>query len=371
MHIERLHLKDFRNYHNLEFVSDKNITIFVGDNAQGKTNILESIYLLATGKSHRTSKDQELLKWNSLFFTVKVHFTRRGSQHLLEYRYSEEIKRKKIYLDGIESKIKDIIGEITTVFFSPEDLQLVKGMPALRRRFMDMEISQVNPAYFRFLQQYNRILFQRNNTLRLIKEKKNTEDMLDIWDTQLAETGAKIVVKRIEAIKKLAILARLMHRKITDGQEELTLQYESRCQYTDCVEQVKNTLQQELLKNRKQDIFKTVTSIGPHRDDLILLVNGINLRMYGSQGQQRTGVLALKLAELEYMKSETGEYPILLLDDVLSELDPQRRKYLVETIKDKVQTFITTTDIINIEIPLEKTAIVYVKNGHIRRENNV
>lgn len=371
MLIERLHLTDFRNYQKLELIIEKNITIFIGNNAQGKTNILESIYLLATGRSHRTSKDQELLRWNYPFFKVQANFVRRGSKHSLEYRFIEETKKKTIYLDGIESKTKDIIGEITTVFFSPEDLQLVKGMPALRRRFIDMEISQVNPAYFRYLQQYNRILLQRNNTLRMIRERKQNEKLLDIWDIQIAEIGAKIVLKRIEAIKKLAILARLMHRKITDGKEELNLQYESRCPYIEFPDQSKTIIEQELLKFRKQDILKASTSIGPHRDDLSFMVNGINLKIYGSQGQQRTGVLALKLAELEYMKSETGEYPVLLLDDVLSELDEQRRKYLVETIKDRVQTLITTTEINNLDIPLSKAEVVYVESGHIRREKYV
>lgn len=367
MRIERLHLKDFRNYKDLDLIMNSNITIFIGNNAQGKTNILESIYLLATGRSHRTIRDQELLRWNSASFTVKADFTRRGSQHVLEYRFLEEIKRKKILLDGMESRTKDIIGEVTTVFFSPEDLQLVKGMPALRRRFIDLEISQVNPAYFRYLQQYNRILFQRNNTLRLIREKKQSTELLEVWDVQLAEVGAKIVVKRIEAIKKLSILARLMHRKITDGKEELLLQYESQSKYTEIPEEAKIIIEQDLLKARKQDILRASTSIGPHRDELSFLVNGVNLRIYGSQGQQRTGVLALKLAELEYMKSETGEYPILLLDDVLSELDEQRRKYLVETIKDRVQTLITTTEVYNLEIPLCNAEIVYVESGHIRR----
>lgn len=368
MHIEGLYLKDFRNYQNLDLSLDKNITILVGDNAQGKTNILESIFLLATGRSHRTTRDQDLLRWHSSLFVVRVKYTRQGIKHTLEYRYNEEIKKKVILLDGIEHKGKEIMGHITTVFFSPEDLSLVKGMPALRRRFIDIEISQVNPAYFRYLHQYGRILFQRNNTLRLIRERKQAEDMLDIWDTQLADVGEKIIVKRIEAVKKLSMLARLMHRKITDGKEDLYLQYKSQSEYVKNPDLTREIIEQDLKKSRKQDIARAHTSVGPHRDDLSLSVNGSDLRIYGSQGQQRTGVLALKLAELEYMKSETGEYPVLLLDDVLSELDGERRKYLVETIKDRVQTFITTTGVYNLDIPFDKSDIVYVKNGHIRRE---
>lgn len=368
MRIEGLYLKDFRNYETLELVSDKNITLLIGDNAQGKTNILESIFLLATGRSHRTNNDHELVRWGKSFFNVKTKFFRMGSEHTLEIRYSEQPKKKAILLDGIENKLRDMFGQITTVFFSPEDLLLVKGMPALRRRFLDLEISQVNPAYYRYLQQYARILSQRNNTLRLIREKREHENMLDIWDVQLADVGRMIINKRIDAIKKLAILARLMHRKITDGKEELSIQYKSQCEYVKNSDNAKGIIEQNLKNNRQQDIARANTSVGPHRDDLLLSVNGYDLRVFGSQGQQRTGVLALKLAELEYMKSETGEYPILLLDDVLSELDGERRRYLVETIKDRVQTFITTTGTDDLDVPFEKIDVVYVKNGHIRRE---
>lgn len=368
MRIEGLYLKDFRNYNTLELVLNKNITILIGDNAQGKTNILESIFLLATGRSHRTTHDQELLRWDQTLFFIKAKFIRQGIEHTMEYRFSEANKKKIILLDGMDNKLKDVLGQITTVFFSPEDLLLVKGMPAMRRRFIDLEISQVNPAYFRYLQQYGRILLQRNNNLRLIREKKQSDDLLDIWDTQLADLGGRIIKQRIDAIKKIAILARLMHRKITDGKEELSLQYKSGSAYVKNPESAKEIMLQNLKKNRQQDVARAITSIGPHRDDLALSVNGNDLRIFGSQGQQRTGVLALKLAELEYMKSETGEYPILLLDDVLSELDGQRRKYLVDTIKDRVQTLITTTGVDNLEVPFDKADIVYVKNGHIRRE---
>ena len=368
MRIEGLYLKEFRNYETLELVSDKNITLLIGDNAQGKTNILESIFLLATGRSHRTNNDQELVRWGKAFFNVKARFFRMGSEHTLEIRYSEQPRKKDILLDGMENKLRDMFGQITTVFFSPEDLLLIKGMPALRRRFLDLEISQVNPAYYRYLQQYARVLSQRNNMLRLIREKKEHENMLDIWDAQLADIGRKIISKRIDAIKKLSILARLMHRKITDGKEELNIQYKSPYEYVNNADNAKEIMEQNLKKNRQQDIARTNTSVGPHRDDLLLSVNGYNLRVFGSQGQQRTGVLALKLAELEYMKSETGEYPILLLDDVLSELDGERRKYLIESIKDRVQTFITTTGTDDLDVPHNKIDIVYVKNGHIRRE---
>jgi DNA replication and repair protein RecF len=368
LRIEGLYLKDFRNYSTLDLKLDKNITILVGDNAQGKTNILESIFLLSTGRSHRTTRYQELLRWNSPSFIIKAKFTRQGIEHTIEYRFIEESKKKVFYFNGLENKWKDVMGQIATVFFSPEDLLLVKGMPVLRRRFLDIEISQVNPAYFNYLHQYGRILFQRNNTLRLIREGKQSEDLLDIWDTQLVDFGEKIIIKRIEAVKKLSLLARLMHRKITDGKEELNLQYNSSSEYIKNSALTKEILAQDLKKNRRQDIVRANTSVGPHRDDLSFSVNGNDLRIFGSQGQQRTGILALKLAELEYMKSEVGEYPILLLDDVLSELDGERRKYLVDTIKDRVQTFITTTGVDNLDIPFDKSDIVYVKNGHIRRE---
>lgn len=368
MRIQGLSLKDFRNYSDLELKCDKNITILIGDNAQGKTNILESIFLLATGRSHRTNKDQDLLRWHSPAFTIKAHFVRQAILHSMEYRYEDETRKKTILMDGIEYKLKDTIGQITTVFFSPEDLLLVKGMPSLRRRFIDLEISQVNKAYFKYLHQYGRIITQRNNTLRLIREKKHPQDILDIWDDQLADYGEKLVLKRLEAVKKMSMLARLMHRKITDGKEDLLLQYKSNSEYINKPDMTKEIIARDLKECRIQDIARSTTSVGPHRDDLFFSVNGNDLRIFGSQGQQRTGVLALKLAEIEYMKSEMGEYPILLLDDVLSELDKERRKYLVDTIKDRVQTFITTTGVDNIDIPFDKTDIIYVNKGQIRRE---
>ena len=214
----------------------------------------------------------------------------------------------------------------------------------MRRRFLDIEISQVSPIYYQHLLKYNRIVAQRNTLLKKIRENKEQPDMLDEWDEQLAIVGSQIVKKRLIAIKKLAMLANLMHRKITDNKENLTVIYHKHGIDETVIDNLAEEYKSKLVESRKNDIWRGSTSVGPHRDDLILSVNGINLRTYGSQGQQRTGVLALKLAELEFIKSETGEYPFLLLDDVMSELDASRREHLIAFIQDRIQTFITATE---------------------------
>lgn len=344
MKINKLILRNFRNYPNLTIDFSSKLNIFVGDNAQGKTNILEAIYIGSVGRSHRNNSDEEFIKWDETSAGIELYFSRQEVDNTLGFKFYKE-KRKEIVLNDFFIKPKDVIGSLTTVLFSPEDLSLIKGMPALRRRFLDIEISQAVPAYYRHLLQYNRILNQRNNLLKKIREKKSNIDLLDSWDEQLINTAAIIVNKRREVLKKLAMLANLMHRKLSSSKENLTLSY---CQTMADVNQVTTPLEwySHIIKqSRPIDIARGSTSIGPHRDDITIQVNGKDLKSFGSQGQQRTGILALKLAELEFLKSETGEYPILLLDDVMSELDNQRREQLLAFIRDRIQTFITATDI--------------------------
>jgi len=242
------------------------------------------------------------------------------------------------------------MGTLNVVLFSPEDLWLIKGAPAVRRRFLDNEISQANRSYYQKLLRYQHSLLQRNNLLKAIRDHRSSVDQLDIWDEQLAVIAAAAKVKRLDSLKKLNMLANLMHRKLTNGKEVLALQYSIHQLQSDSpqtVDELSAWYQQKLAENRQQDIARGSTSVGPHRDDLVMQVNGQNLRVYGSQGQQRTGALSLKLAELEFIKSETGEYPILLLDDVMSELDASRREHLLAFIKNRIQTFITATDATN------------------------
>lgn len=347
MRVTALNLRHFRNYQALDLSFEKNINIFSGNNAQGKTNLLEAIYIAAVGRSHRTSVDAELISWQQDGANIEINFLRQEVENAVSIRFTRN-QNKVVSLNSHPIKTRDLIGNLTAVLFSPEDLTLVKGAPALRRRFLDIEISQTSRAYYQQLLQYNRILQQRNNLLKKIRDRRAHIELLETWDKQLAAGAAVLVAKRKAALKKVAMLASLMHRKITDSQENLSIVY-FQPYFNANSDSEKDTILadwyfQKMQQARDIDFARGISTVGPHRDDLVLSVNGINLRTYGSQGQQRTGVLALKLAELEYIKSESGEYPILLLDDVMSELDSFRRDQLIAFIKDRIQTFITATD---------------------------
>lgn len=344
MRVEKMVLKNYRNYAELTTEFNKNVIVFTGANAQGKTNILEAVYLSAMGRSHRTHEDNELIKWQQQAALVIITFKRQDMENILTFKFIKD-QNKEILLNGNPIKVRDLIGLLNVVLFSPEDLALVKGSPQLRRRFLDIEISQANPAYYRQLLQYNRILSQRNHLLKKIRERKADANLLETWDEQLVKAAVVLVTKRLEAVKKINMLANLMHRKLTGNKENLSVHYSLNGMSDESPRDLAGFYQKKVKENQQTDIFRGSTGIGPHRDDLILAVNGENLRIYGSQGQQRTGVLSLKLAELEFIKSETGEYPVLLLDDVMSELDGSRREHLMTFIRDKIQTLITATDI--------------------------
>lgn len=343
MKVNKIVLKNFRNYMDITINFTDSINIFIGENAQGKTNILEAIYYGGIGHSHRTNVDSELIRWEQDHASISIFYSRLSIDNNLLFKL-HTTKNKEIIANSHPLKPKELVGLLNVVLFSPEDLMLIKGMPNMRRRFLDIEISQVNPMYYQQLLKYNRIISQRNSLLKKIRENKEKPEMLDSWDGQLAILASQIVSKREIAIKKLAMLANLMHRKITNSKENLTVVYQKYgmdiLEKENLVEEYKS----KLITARQNDIWRGSTSIGPHRDDLILSVNGVNLRTFGSQGQQRTGVLALKLAELEFIKSEIGEYPVLLLDDVMSELDASRREHLIAFIKNRIQTFISATE---------------------------
>lgn len=343
MRINQLDLRNYRNYVKLSLKFTHNINIFLGHNAQGKTNILEAIYYGAIGRSHRTNIDAELIRWQQPAGSINIRFARLDIENNLNFKFSNN-QNKEINYNSHRVKPRELMGALNVVLFSPEDLLLIKGAPVGRRRFLDMEISQANPSYYRKLLQYNRIVMQRNTLLKKIREKKAKADLLDSWDDQLAVLAAALVLKRLETVKKLAMLANLMHRRMTDNKENLFIGYQTSGMETDGQPNLAECYHRRLIDSRNIDILRGSTGIGPHRDDIVLTVNGVNLRTFGSQGQQRTGVLALKLAELEFIKSETGEYPVLLLDDVMSELDENRREQLLFFIKDRIQTFITATD---------------------------
>lgn len=367
MYVRSILLRNYRNYSEIQLDFDPNINVFLGQNAQGKTNIIEAVYYASLGHSHRTHNDTELIRWEQPSASVQLDFDRLGVGNHLEFQFSRE-KRRRILLNEHPIRPKELIGSINTVLFSPEDLFLIKGAPAGRRRFLDAEISQASPAYYHELQQYNRIVTQRNTLLKRIRERKASVEMLDLWDPQLVESAVKITKKRQEAIKKLNMLANLMQRRISDNRENLSIAYEIHgMDAGDMTKDLASWYNKELVSHREVDILRGSTTRGPHHDDIVLTVNGINLRNFGSQGQQRTGVLSLKLSELEFLRSETGEYPVLLLDDVMSELDASRRHQLMEYIRrERIQTMITATDAAY--FPQERIGTYfYVKAGWITR----
>lgn len=368
MRLEKLVLYNFRNYVYLNEKFDSDLNILIGENAQGKTNLIESIYLLGLGRSYRTNKDSDMIKWG--IETAKVSGRVIKDDRPVTIDIILDIgKKKEININGVSNKkIQELIGNINMVIFSPEDLDLVKGAPSKRREFLDREISQINKGYNQFINLYNRVLFQRNSHLKEIAKKSSLIKSLDIWDEQLVDLGARVIKKRLEIIKKLGILSRLIHRKITCGSENLELKYISTLDIdnTFSYEEIKEVYRNKLKKIRNEEIIKGMTLIGPHRDDLGFYVNNIDIRRFGSQGQQRTTALALKLAELELVKSEVGDYPILILDDVFSELDDNRRGFLLDVI-DKVQTFMTMTNIelIDLKNSRRKYKIYRIREGKI------
>lgn len=334
MFIKKLSLQGFRNYQELEINLDKGINIFYGDNAQGKTNILESIYLCATARSHRTHKEKEIIMWGEDHAHVKLEVQKKYVEdtidfHLLQGSKSVLINRLPI------AKLGELFGCLNIVMFSPEDLQLVKNSPKERRRFLDIELCQIDKLYYHALKQYHKVLKQRNLALKSFSKHKDY-GMIDVWDMQLEEYATTIIEKRIQFIKELNDFANQIHADISNHKESLEILYDPSTSSEE--------FRQRMQKNREKDILYQTTSVGPHRDDLKFLVNDINVKTYGSQGQQRTVVLSMKLAELKIMKKYIGEEPVLLLDDVLSELDENRQKDLFKYTHN-IQTLITCTGI--------------------------
>lgn len=373
MKLTELSLKNYRNYQTVDLTFQRSLTIFLGENAQGKTNLLESIYFLAMTRSHRTSHEQEIIRWGADLATVKGVIEKKTSKIPLEIQLSKKGRKTKVnYLE--QKKLSDYIGQMNVILFAPEDLSLVKGSPALRRKFLDMELGQINPLYLYDLVQYQGILKQRNQYLKQLADKKQKDLLyLDILSEQLADFGSKVLFQRLKFIEEMEFWANQIHQKISNQRETLKIEYLSSLGITkeQSTEEIREIFLATLTKNRQRELFKTATSVGPHRDDLIFRVNEQDVQAYGSQGQQRTTALSVKLAEIDLMKAQTGEYPILLLDDVMSELDDQRQMQLLETIEGKVQTFLTTTTLEHIKGKMAVTPeIFYVTQGSIEREES-
>lgn len=349
MFFQSLVLRNFRNYPSLELEWAPGTNIITGANAQGKSNLLEAVNYLSTGASFRGSKDNDLVRWGQNYFYAEGQVAKNGGSFSVSAGFTREGKKVVKVNGNPRKKLSDFIGVLHTVTFSPEDLDIVKSSPARRRKFLDGEMVQLFPPYLHLLWQYQKIVIQRNNLLKEIAEGKSKESLLSVWDDQLVDTGSRIIKKRMDVLRKLSPLARLMHRKITAGGEELEIIYlgmaEEEIIKAASPEEMKTLFAEKIILSRRDELNRRLTLFGPHRDDFRLLINGIDSHKFGSQGQQRTVALSLKLAELELMKAETGEYPVLLLDDVLSELDERRREHLLTVVGKRVQTFITATDV--------------------------
>ncbi len=368
MFIEKLSLTNYRNYKKTEVTFEDKVNVILGENAQGKTNIMEAIYVLAIAKSHRTSNDKDLIRWDEEYAKIEGRANRKKGPLQLQLVIST--KGKKAKLNHIEQqRLSQYIGAMNIVMFAPEDLNLVKGNPQLRRRFLDMEIGQVSPVYMHDLSKYQKILQQRNHYLKqLQRQKERNTTMLDVYTEQVIEAAAKIIKKRFDFLQLLQKWADPVHKGISRGLETLEIQYKASADVSENLELSKiiEVFEEKFDKIRDREIDRGMTLAGPHRDDLQFFVNGKDVQTFGSQGQQRTTALSLKLAEIELIHSEIGDYPILLLDDVLSELDDYRQSHLLNTIQGKVQTFVTTTSVEGIDHEtLNQAAQYHVKSGLI------
>lgn len=360
MYIKKVKLENFRNYDNLDIEFKKDFNLIYGNNAQGKTNILEAIYLSAIGKSFQTNKDNEMIKIGKEKAKVEIEYETKDREGKITVEIAE---KKTFFINGIkQKKISDIIGKINIVLFYPDNIDIIKGGPAERRRFLDIMISQLKPNYIHILNKYLKTLEQRNAYLKQIKFDNKSKDMLEIWDESLSGLSYQIYTYRSEYIQKIKEKIKVIHNKITNcGQQDEKIEISFISSGKTQKEYYEN-----LIKNRENDIRKGYTSTGSHRDDFEIIINDKKVNIYGSQGQQRTSVLSLKLTELNIIQDEIGEPPILLLDDFMSELDENRRNNLTNAIENN-QVFITCTDKILVE---EKNNTIYhIENAKLSKGN--
>lgn len=334
MNIRSIELKNFRNYENLEISFDEGTNILFGDNAQGKTNILEAAYMSGTTKSHKGSRDREMIRFGEEEAHLKTVVVRGGREYQIDMHLKKN-RAKGIAIDKIPiKKASELFGILNIVFFSPEDLNIIKNGPVERRRFLDSELCQLDRIYLADLTNYNKILAQRNKLLKDMIYRPSLSDTLPVWDMQLIETGKKIIRRRKQFVDELREIVSDIHYRISGGKEELFLKYEPN------IDDI--FFEDELSRAKEKDKKLCQTSVGPHRDDLLFSIGDVDIRKYGSQGQQRTSALSLKLSEIELVRKSISDTPVLLLDDVLSELDSSRQNYLLNNISD-TQTIITCT----------------------------
>lgn len=354
MWIKKIKINNFRNYEHQEIKLEENINLFFGENAQGKTNIIEAIFLSSMGKSFRAKKDKEMIKLDCEKAEVEIEYQKSDREGKIKIEIGN---RKTIFLNGIKlKKLSELLGNVNIVIFTPDDIHILKGVPQNRRRFLDIMISQLKPNYMYAINLYSKVLEQRNNYLRQIREENKDENLLDIWDEKLAEYAITIYQYRKEYMNKVKEKIKKIHAEITNDKEEIEIEYLSECK-------TKEEYLKLLKERRKLDIIKGFTTKGIHRDDFVVYIDNKPISIYGSQGQNRTAILSLKLAELNIVKEEIGENPILLLDDFMSELDEKRIKSFLEKIEN-TQVIITCTEKIKVE---NKNILIYnVKEGSIK-----
>ena len=372
MRLERLQLANFRNYTQLDLTFEKDLTVLAGSNAQGKTNILEAIFLLSLAKSHRTNRDQEMIQWGSDQAVIEGHIRKNNYEFPLEvilHNRGKTVKHNHV----LQDRLSHFVGKLNVILFAPEDLQVIKGSPGQRRRFLDAELGQSNPIYLQELLEYQRILKTRNRYLKDYGFSSKFDSVYyDILTDQLIEKALKIIEFRLRFVDQLNQLASEIHYELSDHQETLLTSYQPSTrrlnyqQWDQVADQMKALFHEQLDQEKRQGH----TLYGPHRDDLSFDLNDNPVGQFGSQGQQRTVILSIKLAEIELLAQATGEYPVLLLDDVLSELDDRRQNILMQKIEGKVQTFLTTASLKSIHLDELHAAEVYkISSGHVIRES--
>ena len=369
MYISTLSLVNFRNYEKLEFHPLSGLNVLVGLNAQGKSAILEAIYLLAVSKSHRTSRDLDMIRLGENLARVCAEVNRSETNDVELEIILSRTDKKTVKINSVKhEKIGDIVGQLNTVIFSNSDIDMVRGEPSRRRRFLNLEVSQVSPQYIYALGRYKRVLDQRNNLLREIKMGNGRASDLGVWDSQLALYGATVILRRAKFVDFLSKAAKNIYAMLTDESEELGVDYKPNVDIgeSSTEEEIAELFTKAISNRRELDLARGTTSTGPHRDDLTLSINNLPAREYASQGQQRTAAIALKLAEIDLMEEANGESPVVLLDDVMAELDEKRRAKIFELTCDRCQTFITTTHLSELEDGLVSCATIFeVQSGKV------
>ena len=370
MYLQHIHLINYRNYENQELNLNRGINVLIGSNGQGKTNLLEAIYYLSAGNNFRGNKDVELIHWEKPYLRLFGQMKKEDGERCYELEvYIDKEKNKQLKINGVKYKtMSELHNYLRVVLFSPDDLKIVKGSPAERRKYLDLCMSQQDKTYYRLIRDYDRIVQQRNNLLKELQYKKANKAQLDVWNQYLIEYGSQIIFKRLQYLKVLVPMARKVQQALTRETERFSVTYHCSMgaigDFT--VSQIKEVFQNILSQKIEEEIIKGTTLWGPHRDDLIFYLNGMDLKKYGSQGQQRTAILSLKMAELQTFYRLHGEYPLLLLDDVMSELDDHRRHFLIQMVKKyQIQTIITGANIELLTEEMAENEIFSVQEGKI------